>query len=79
MTWWLNVFFLANGLWIPGAELPHPGWSARAYGSHAECLARKAFAEEACARDPLPLESLWICSPGAPLEAVPDAMLANPT
>ncbi len=79
MTWWLNVFFLANGVWIAGADLQHTGWSARVYTTQAECLARKAFAEKACARDPLPLPTLWVCSPGKPLESVPESMLGNPT
>jgi hypothetical protein len=69
MPWWLNVFFLINGLWVPGAELS--GWAPRAYATQAECEERRAFAERECRAAPLRYESRWICSPGGPLTTPP--------
>lgn len=65
MQWWLNVFFLINGLWVPGYELP--GWSPREYPTQAECEERRAFAENECRATPLRYESRWFCSPERPL------------
>lgn len=69
MQWWLNVFFLVNGLWIPGHELS--GWAPRAYPTEAACEERRAFAERECRLYPLAYEARWICSPGAPLPRAP--------
>jgi hypothetical protein len=69
MQWWLNVFFLVNGLWVPGYEMP--GWSPRAYPTEAECQERRAFAERECRASPLRYDSLWICSPAQPLTRLP--------
>jgi hypothetical protein len=49
--WWLNVFFLIGGLWVPGHQFP--GWGPRAYQTEAACLERKAFAERQCREQPL--------------------------
>jgi hypothetical protein len=29
MRWWLSVFFLVNGAWVPGPDV-EPGWAPRA-------------------------------------------------
>ncbi|WP_372620477.1 hypothetical protein [Falsiroseomonas sp.] len=72
MQWWLNVFFLVNGLWVPGYEVS--GWAPRAYASQAECLERRAFAERECQAAPLRFEARWICSPGRPLTEPPQEL-----
>ena len=69
MQWWLNVFFLVNGLWVPGHEMT--GWAPRAYETEAQCLERKRFAERQCGRAPRGVDALWICSPGEPQRQVP--------
>lgn len=73
MSWWLNVFFLINGVWVPGHQID--GWSPRAYGSEAECIERKTFAERQCAAFPLTYPAAWICTKDRPLEDVPDHLL----
>jgi hypothetical protein len=69
MSWWLNVFFLINGLWVPGSELH--GWAPREYPSEAVCMERRAFAERECRAYPLAHESRWFCSEGEPLRTMP--------
>lgn len=73
MHWWLNVFFLINGLWVPGHQLQ--GWGPRPHPTEALCLERKAFAERECRAYPLSYPSAWICSPGQPLIEVPASLL----
>ncbi len=71
MKWWLSVFFLVNGTWVPGHEIPQGGWSPRAYDSKKICLERKKFAEASCKefRDQI----AWYCSKGVPIiEPPPD-------
>jgi hypothetical protein len=70
MKWWLTVFFLTNGGWIPGATLE--GWEPRAYDTEAQCLERKVFAERECRDHPLKFEAVWVCSEGAPASEPPD-------
>lgn len=70
MQWWLNVFFLVNGIWVPGHEFD--GWSPRRQSTEQECLERKAFAELQSHTYPLKYESTWLCSPGRPEQELPD-------
>jgi hypothetical protein len=72
MKWWLSVFFLVNGAWVPGPDV-EPGWAPRAFQSEEECLARKAFAEKQCLDYPLDYRSEWRCtSPDPLLKPPPD-------
>jgi hypothetical protein len=64
--WWLSVFFLIQGEWVPGSTIE--GWSPRQYATQAECLERKSFAELQSLRFPLDYETTWICSLNFPLE-----------
>ena len=68
-SWWLNVFFLVNGVWLPGAYFD--GWAPLPYQSQAACMARKEAGEGNCARVPLRFEAAWICSPDRPLAEAP--------
>jgi hypothetical protein len=65
MRWWLSVFFLVNGTWVPGHEMSPGGWSPRAYDSLEICSERKKFAEEACKE--FKNQIVWYCSEGAPI------------
>lgn len=58
--WWLVVFIYLDGAWVPGAELEH--WHPRGYETRAECLERKAFAEEALAGLEHVEPSKWFCT-----------------
>lgn len=69
MEWWLNVFFLVNGVWISGQSVD--GWAPRAYETEAICLERKVYAERQCRDAPLPYEARWVCSQGEPLTTLP--------
>ena len=72
MQWWLSVFFLVNGVWLPGPEVG-PGWAPRQYASETACLDRKSFAERQCAAYPLEHRAEWRCTSPDPLtEAPPD-------
>lgn len=71
MDWWLSVFFLINGVWVPGNEVSPEGWSPRAYPTQEECLVRKDFAERQCEAFPLDYRAEWRCSAPDPLLEVP--------
>ncbi|MCB1486495.1 MAG: hypothetical protein KDJ88_03440 [Bauldia sp.] len=75
MKWWLSVFFLINGTWVPGSNIDQPGWGPRAYQTEAECLERKAFAEKQCHNYPLDYRAEWRCSSPDPLTKVPDDLV----
>lgn len=64
MTWWLSVFFLIQGQWIPGSEID--GWAPRPYASETECMERKNFAERECRDHPLDFQAVWVCTEGQP-------------
>ncbi len=68
--WWLVVFILIDGAWVPGAEVTPEGWSPRAYETRAECMDRKAFAERALADLTNVRETRWYCTqdPDTPME-----------
>lgn len=70
MQWWLSVFFLVNGVWLPGPAV-EPGWAPRPYASETECLARKSFAERQCAQYPLDYRAEWRCTSPDPLTEPP--------
>ncbi len=70
MQYWLNVFFLINGVWIPGQQFD--GWAPRAFPTEATCLERKAFAERQGCEKPLDVPATWICSAAEPLREVPE-------
>ncbi|MCB1501688.1 MAG: hypothetical protein KDK07_18200 [Bauldia sp.] len=70
MQWWLSVFFLVNGVWMPGPEV-EPGWAPRPYASEQECTKRKTFAERQCEKNPLDYRAEWRCSSPDPLTEVP--------
>ncbi|ESR24073.1 hypothetical protein [Lutibaculum baratangense] len=72
MQWWLNVFFLVNGLWVPGQEFD--GWAPRPYASERLCFERKTFAERESRLHPLDHPAVWICSEGEPMREPPDDM-----
>jgi hypothetical protein len=72
--WWLNVFFLVHGLWVPGHQMSPDGWSPRSYATEQECLDRRAYAERQCKEHPLDYPAAWICSPNAPLTEPPPHM-----
>ncbi len=72
MVWWLSVFFLIEGVWVPGSEVSIGGWSPRAYPTEQACLARKAFAEKQCRDFPLKFPVEWRCTAPDPLLEVPD-------
>lgn len=74
LEWWLNVFFMINGIWVPGSELD--GWAPRPYPSEEICLERQAIAEETC--DEVYEAQLWICSPDEPLIEPPEEMRGVP-
>ena len=44
MKYWLVIFVLSDGAWVPGAEMPNPGWSPRQYESLEVCKTRRDFA-----------------------------------
>lgn len=69
-VWWLSVFFLVQGQWVPGTD--YEGWAPRPFQSETECKSRKAFAELQCADHPLDYKAVWICNKGEPLKALPD-------
>lgn len=72
MNWWLSVFFLVNGAWVPGPEV-EPGWAPRPFSTERECIARKQFAEDQCVQYPLDYPAEWRCTSPAPLlEPPPD-------
>jgi hypothetical protein len=73
MQWWLTVFFLLGGGWVPGDHID--GWASRAYATRGECEARKRFAEMQTAQHPLDFETRWICSAGRPARNPPPGML----
>jgi hypothetical protein len=73
MRWWLNVFFLVNGTWVPGHEFD--GWSPREYATEQECLERKAFGERQLRMYPIEYESTWLCSQGRPELGLPNFLL----
>ena len=70
--WWLNVFFLVNGVWIAGHQLD--GWAPRGYSSEQECIERKSFAEKECRLYPLKYSAAWFCTFGEPADEVPAFM-----
>jgi|LNFM01.1.fsa_nt_gb hypothetical protein len=72
--WWLNVFFLVHGLWVPGHQMSPEGWSPRSYATEQECLERRAYAERQCKEHPLDYPTAWICSPDNPLTEPPAHM-----
>ena len=69
MQWWLTVFFLLGGAWVPGDRFD--GWASRAYSSGEDCEARRYFAETQTARYPLGFPAVWVCNPGRPAGAPP--------
>lgn len=71
MTWWLSVFFLVNGVWMPGPDVG-TGWSPRAYPTEQACLERKEFAEKQCREFPLKNRAEWRYTAPDPLLDVPD-------
>lgn len=73
MQWWLTVFFLLGGDWVPGDRID--GWASRAYATEEECRARLRFAEQQTARHPLEREARWVCSPGHPSDSPPPPLL----
>lgn len=74
-VWWLTVFFLIQGEWVPGSKID--GWSPRPFPTETACLDHRAFAEKECRERPLDFESVWICSKGEPLKVLPKD--AHPT
>jgi hypothetical protein len=72
--WWLNVFFLVQGLWVPGHEMRPEGWGPRAYQTEAECQERRVWAERQCKAHPLDFPAVWICSANEPLKEPPANM-----
>jgi hypothetical protein len=72
VTWWLNVFFLVHGVWLPGIYFD--GWAPLPYETRAACVARKQAGEENCARVPLEFRAAWVCSPGRPLVEPPSEL-----
>lgn len=72
MQWWLNVFFLINGVWVPGHQLD--GWSPRPYETKEECVERRDFAIDYCHRNQLEYKAAWICSPEKPLAEPPEEL-----
>lgn len=44
MKYWLVVYIMINGAWVPGEELE--GWGPVAYETKAGCLKSKTRAEE---------------------------------
>ncbi len=44
MKYWLVMFILTDGAWVPGAEIPNAGWGPRAYESLEICQTRRNFA-----------------------------------
>lgn len=69
-VWWLSVFFLVHGEWVPGTE--YDGWDPRPYQSEGECQSRRAFAELQCDNYPLDYQAVWICNKGEPLKVLPE-------
>lgn len=72
MEWWLNVFFLINGVWVPGETLD--GWAPRSYPSEATCVERRIEAEANCRANPLSYEARWFCSAGEPALTLPEGL-----
>ena len=72
MKWWLSVFFLIDGVWVPGDHMRPEGWSPRAYETQQECLERKAYAEISCKA--LKEKTAWFCQEGKPLVVPPPNM-----
>jgi hypothetical protein len=68
-VWWLTVFFLIQGEWVPGSKID--GWSPRAFPTEVGCLEHRAFAEKACEERPLNLDTVWTCNYGEPLNVLP--------
>ncbi|GEM_PF-6971411 len=62
MTWWLVLFVLIDGQWVPGADLTPEGWSPRAYDTREECMERRDFAEESLADLRNVDDSKWFCT-----------------
>ena len=69
MKWWLSVFFLLNGAWVPGHEIQQLGWSPRPYRTEEECKVRKKFAEKSCKH--FRVKTAWFCKKGTPLIEAP--------
>jgi len=63
MKFWLVVFILIGGTWVPGEEFE--GWGPVPYESEAECLASKARAEnlqaELRAQSPQAYAKRFVC------------------
>ena len=76
MQWWLNVFFMINGIWVPGSDLD--GWYPRAYASEQECAEHKASAERSCRERPLEYEAAWFCTFAEPMREAPVHMRGDP-
>ena len=73
--WWLSVFMLIDGNWVPGDEVELQGWAPRSYESREICDKRRAFAEKAIdqarsSRPNMP-PTKWVCNPGEPAKAPP--------
>ncbi len=73
MKWWLSVFFLVNGHWVPGSDVD--GWAPRAYDTEAHCMDRKVYAEKQCLLYPLEYEALWVCNKGEPAKGPPQKLI----
>jgi len=63
MKYWLVVYIMINGAWIPGEQLE--GWGPMAYESHERCLKNKARAEalqaELRAKNPRAHDKRFVC------------------
>ena len=64
MAWWLAVFFLVGGEWVPGEQFS--GWASRPYPTYDVCEARRAFAMENNRADAFPYSAVWVCTAGHP-------------
>lgn len=77
-VWWLSVFFLVNGQWIPGHVVEPTGWAPRSYVTEAECDERKRFAEKQCVDWPLRYKAVWFCSKDKPITSLPEEARTSP-
>jgi hypothetical protein len=64
MAWWLTVFFLVGGEWVPGEQFS--GWASRPYPTYDVCEERRAFAMENNRADAYPYSAVWVCTAGRP-------------
>ncbi len=76
--WWLSVFFLVGGQWIPGHQVEPAGWAPRAFATEAECLERKRYAERQCEASPLRYKAIWFCAAGKPVVELPEEARSSP-